>query len=141
MAKREAIFAAIEARLNSIASVLEVQRMASGDPSRFPALFIEDGGQRVTDGEPQSSRYTMDVAIEGFVEGGDGSDAHAAINTLYADTVRALFDDSIADALNAATISEVAMRVQTASLGDRRRMGFQIDFEIEFAAARNDPAE
>jgi hypothetical protein len=140
IAKREAIFAAIEARLIALDSVAEVQRMASGDPSRFPALFIEDGGQRATDGEPQATRYTIDLSIEGYVEGAGGSDTHAALNALYAVTSRAIMDDTPVDALSAATVVEIAMRVQVAQLGAVRRMGFQIDYKIEFSAARNDPA-
>jgi hypothetical protein len=87
---RELIFAEIESRLTAIDDVAEVERMPSGDPAKFPALHIFDAPQDPIDGEPQASRYGLTAIIEGYVSGGSGAIAHAALNDLYSRVVTAL---------------------------------------------------
>ena len=138
-AKREAIFAAVEARLAAISGVGEVARMSSGDPSRWPALFIEDGGQTVNlNTEPGLNRYELTVSIDGFVEGGDGASAHADANALYLSVIAALFDGQLLGGL-AEQIDEADLRMQSAHLADARRIGFSLDIKITFVAAKAAP--
>lgn len=137
-AKRESIFAAIEAALNTLSGVATVERMAAGEPSAFPALLIEDTGQQIIPGEVGSTRYLLPVVIEGYVES-DAATAHAALNALYLDVVTKLLADPPLGGL-ADEISEGAMRVAVAVLASKRRLGFSLDIQIEFSADRENPA-
>jgi len=139
-AKREAIFAEIETRMRAIAGVGEVERMPSGDPTRWPAIGIEDGVQSA-DGntEPGVNRYDLPVTISGFVEGGGGSTAHAAANELYRAVVAAMISDPPLGGL-AEEVTEGDLRMQVAMLADRRRIGFELDFSITFVADKFNPA-
>jgi hypothetical protein len=141
-AVREQIFAAIEDRLRGIASpvVAEVERLPSADPVSFPALHIFDGGHRIVDMEAGTTRYTLTVPIEGYVEQSSGVAAHAALNALYAAVVAAVMPDPPLDGL-AETIDEQDFRTAIAPLASIDRLGFAVDFEITFATRRGDPAQ
>ena len=139
-AKRLAILLEIEARMQSLAGVNEVLLNASGDPSQFPAIFIDDAGHTPdSTTEPGATRYDMAVTIEGFVENDGGSAATAAINALYLSVVEALIQEPALDGL-VEIINEGPMRMQTVALGKQRRMGFALDLEIQFVADRQSPA-
>lgn len=138
-AHRLAIVEEIEARLLALPSVAEVQINAAGDPSRFPALFIDDSGH-VPDEmtEPGVTRYSMNLAIEGYVQGGGGKQAYADLNALYLDVVAALLPEPPLDGL-AEEIDEGPMRIATAILAKETRMGFSMDLKIAFVADRTSP--
>jgi hypothetical protein len=138
-AKREAIFALIEQRLIALTSAVEVERMASGDPSAFPSLNIEDGTQKADpEMETGVTHYALTIAIEGFVAGGNGPEAHAAASALYVECVTALLTEPPLDGL-AYRIEEGEARFAVALLSDERRIGFVCEFIVEFVADRLSP--
>lgn len=139
MTVRESIFAEIEARLLTVSGIGSVERMPSGDPDQFPSLAIFDGNQEVIEEGMDHTRHGLTVVIEGFVEGSSGSNVHAALSQLYADTVVALVNEPPLNGL-AETISEAGMRVSVAELASKRRLGFGLDFTIEFSTQRGNPA-
>lgn len=137
-AKRHAILVAVTAALTH-SSVAETRLMASGDPTAFPALFIEDNGQEAdTESEPGATRYQLGLTIEGYVKGGDGPAALSDLNDLYVFTVQKLLTDSALAAL-VETIDEGSMRVSTATMSSQRRLGFALDILIGFVANRTSP--
>lgn len=138
-AHRLAIVEEIESRLLAIAGVAEVMINASGDPTQFPALFIDDSGH-VPDEltEPGGTRYAMNIAIEGYVEGSGGKQAYADLNALYVNVVAALLPEPPLDGL-AEEIDEGPMRISTAILAKQQRMGFSMDLKITFVADRTSP--
>lgn len=133
---RETIWAAIDATMED--GVEEYERMPSGDPSKFPARHGHDSGQSTIEREAQNSRYSMDVTIEGYVEGQGGADTHAELNALYADTVKRMMALSEFPAVE--SIEEKDFRPGVAPLASTRRMAFSQDFTVIFAARRGDPA-
>jgi len=139
-AKREAILAAIEEALASTDAV-EVEADPTGDPTRFPALCILDGGQQVVagQGEVGQTRYNMTVVIEGYVEGGTNAAARAALNELYLQTVTALLVDPPLGGL-ATSIDERDLRIDVAELASKRRLAFALSLDIEFSARRESPS-
>jgi len=137
---REQIYALIEQRLRDIDGVNEVERMPSGDPDKFPALHIFDADQDPFAAEAHSTRYAMTVGIEGFISGGSGGVAHAALSDLYAKVVAALMTEPPLGGL-AETIDEGAFRPRVKELASKRRLTFELDFQITFPTARGDPAQ
>ena len=138
-ALRFAIVTEIAARLSALSIVAEVQINAAGDPSQFPALFIDDAGHLPDEGtEPGSTRYEMNLTIEGYVKGGGGEDAYADLNTLYLAVVGAVLIEPPLDGL-AEEINEGPMRIATAILSKERRLGFSMDLKISFVADRASP--
>lgn len=139
-AKRFAIIQAVEGVILSISGVEEVLVNASGDPTRFNAVFITDSGQSAdSNTEPGSTRYSMQLTIEGYVGGGDGKEATANINALYLDVINAIMADTELQSL-CEELNEGALRVATVVLSKTRRMGFELDLDIQFVADRNNPA-
>lgn len=140
IAKREAILFQVEQALVSAKCALIVESEASGDPGTFPALLIFDQGQRSSSDESEvgSTRYFMDVLIEGFVTGGTGAEARALRNDLYLKTVTALMAwqplHELVDGLD-----EEDLRVDIAQLADVRSLAFSLTIKIEFSAPRESP--
>lgn len=139
-AVREAILSEIFDRLRILPGVAECERMATGDPSAYPALGIQDNGQSVATAEAGTTRYELDLSIEGYVEGGNGDLAHAELNELHAAVVAALMTEPPLGGL-AESIEEGTMRVSAAHLASTRRLGFLLDFTIQFSTRRGDPAQ
>lgn len=138
-AVRELIFAAIESRLTGVEGVSLVERMPSGDPDVFPALSIFDGGQEPTDQGCSATRHGLSVTIEGYVEGADGPEAHAALSQLYVDTVAALMTEPPLGGL-VEEIQEGGFRPSVAHLAAAKRLAFGLDFTVLFSTARDNPA-
>lgn len=139
-AKRLAIFDLVEARATALPGVAEVLRLASGDPSRFPAVFIEDNGQQAdSESEPGVTRYDLSLTFEGYVEGDGGAEAHAALNALYMQIVGMMLSEDMLDGL-AEEISEGDLRIAPAALSSATRLGFALDFNVRFVADRTAPA-
>lgn len=135
---RERIFAAIESLLSAMPGVAEVERMPSSDPAAFPALHIFDNGDSPDPEEAGTSRWLMSVRIEGYVQGGDGPEAHAAANALYADVIEVLFVEPVLGGL-ATEIEQTGLRPSVANLARARRIGFDLPLSIYYATARGEP--
>lgn len=139
-AKRFAIIDAIETVIQDLPGVAEVQINASGDPSQFPAAFITDTGHSPDSGtEPGATRYQMRPIIEGYVAGGDGKAATQAVNDLYLAVVTAIMADTLLQSL-CEELNEGELRVATVVLSKQRRMGFELELDIQFVADRDSPA-
>lgn len=139
-AKRLAIFDLVETRARALAGVAEVLRLATGDPSRFPALFLEDNGQQAdSETEPGVTRYSLGLTIEGYVEGDGGAEAHAALNSLYMQVVAMMLAADLLGGL-AEEVTEGDLRIASASLTSAMRLGFALDFNVQFVADRAAPA-
>jgi hypothetical protein len=136
---REQILAILDTRLAALPGLAEYERMASGDPAAFPALILNDNGQSIRETEAGATRYALDLMIEGYVEGGTGASASAALNELHAAVVAAVMSEPPIGGL-AEVIEEGALRVDVATLGGARRLGFALDLTIQFATRRGDPA-
>ena len=136
-AVRETLWLAIDAAMAVPAG--EYQRMPSGDPKAYPARHGHDNGQSVVDREAQNSRYSMDVTIDGYVQGQGGAATHAALNELHADTVRRMM--ALIDTVpGIETIEEGDMRSGVAAIASVRSMAFSQDFTVIFATRRGDPS-
>lgn len=140
-AVRERIFAAIETRLNAIPSpaVAEVRRMPGGDPSRFPALFIFDQGDRAVEEEEETDcmAFVMSVGIDGFVT---GDAAHTAANALYAAVIEALFTQPVLGGL-ATEIGIVRLDMATAERAKDNRLGFGLELALHYHTRFGQPQQ
>lgn len=135
---REQIFQEIEARLTPLA--VEIERQPEGDPARFPALHILDGGHRTIETEAGTTRRELSLTIEGYAEDTFGSAAHTQINDLQASVVAALLSDDSNLAGLVELIEDGDCRVDTAALSSDPRTAFAQDFTIQFATLRSDPS-
>jgi hypothetical protein len=138
---REQIFAAIEARLAAITSpaVAEVRRMPGGDPTRLPALFIFDQGDRSAEDEEETDTmaFVMSVGIDGFVA---GDAPHSAANALYAAVIEALFPQPVLGGLaTAIRIERLSMAV--AERAKDHRLGFGLELNIHYHTRFGEPQQ
>lgn len=136
---RETILSTLDLRLSQIAGVAEYERNPSGDPTAFPALSMTDNGQTVVDGEGSITRYALDLAFEGYVEGNDGATVSAELNELYASLLAAVMQEPPIAGL-AESFEEGALTISTAFLCEAPRKGFRQDFKITFTTRRGNPA-
>jgi hypothetical protein len=140
-AVRERIFAEVEARLAAIASptVAEVRRMPSGDPSRFPALFIFDQGDVADQDEEETDAmaFVLSLGIDGFVA---GDAPHTAANALYAAVVEALFPQPVLDGL-ATEIRIVRLDMAVAERARDHRLGFALELAIHYHTRFGEPQQ
>lgn len=139
-AQRERIFGELATRLQAIAGLGEFQRMPSGEPARFPALFLFDGGHQPAQGGEESGtqRQALSIGIDGYVAGGGGADAHAAINALYAAVIEALFPEPVLGGL-ANEITEDGFTVTVAERASVRRLAFELQLTVHYATRRGMP--
>lgn len=138
-AVRERIFAEIEARLGAIASpaVAEVRRMPGGDPTRFPALFIFDQGDRIAEDEEETDTmaFVLSVGIDGFVT---GDAPHTAAHALYAAVIEALFPQPVLDGL-ATEIRIVQLDMAVAERAKDHRLGFGLELALHYHTRFGEP--
>lgn len=138
---RDQIFVEVESRLAAIASpsVAEVQRMPSGDPSRFPALFIFDQGDRPADDEEETDTmaFMLSIGIDGFVS---GDAPHSAANALYAAVIEALFDQPVLGGL-AQEIRQGRLDFAVAERAQDHRLGFAIELNILYQTRFGEPQQ
>lgn len=138
---RELIFAEIERRLLFDTDAVEVERMAAGDPSAFPAINIEDVGHEPDpEAEPGVTHYVLTIIVEGHVEGAGGAAAHAAAHALYLQCVGTMLPEPPLGGL-AGKIEEGRFKSTPAFLSDQRRIGFSLEFKIEFVGDRLSPSQ
>lgn len=126
--------------LRALPGVAECERMPSGDPSRFPSLALIDNGQSVETAEAGTTRYTLELMIEGYVQGGNGDTAHAELNELHAAVIAALMVEPPFGGL-AESVEEGDLRVSAASFASQRRLAFLQTLSIQFSTRRGDPAQ
>lgn len=138
MTVRDTILAVIVAALEPLA--VEVELEPAGDPIDFPALGITDSGHRVLERETDITRRMMMITVDGFVEGGDGAAPTAARNKLLADVVAALMADETLDG-TVELVEDDDLRMFTAEMSSKRRLGFAQDFAVQFTTSRADPAQ
>lgn len=141
MSAREQIFAVVDARLAAVTGVLEYERQPTGDPAKFPALHCYDGGERLTEAESYATRKALFLTVEGFVQGASGAAAHAALNTLHANVVKALLTEPPLGGIVELIEEAGDLRIDVAELASQRRLGFAQDFRVEFATVRGDPTQ
>ena len=137
---REQIFQVIDARLAP--GVASYERQPSSDPAKFPARHVFDNGERPVGSESgATTRKTLTITVEGYVEGHSGAGAHAALNALHASTVALMMTEPPLGGL-VETIEEARdLRVDVAELANKRRLGFSQDFEVTFSTVRGDPGK
>jgi hypothetical protein len=136
---RTRIFEEIDARLLTLAS--EVERQPQGDPNKFPALHVTDGGQRPIETETGATRRELSFSVRGYVEAAFGASAHDQINDLYESVVAALMADGSNLGGLVELIEDGDLRVDVLLLGSEPRQAFEQDFTITFATARDDPSQ
>ncbi len=138
---REQIFAAIETRLNAIASpvVPEVRRMPGGDPTEFPALFIFDQGDtaEIDQEETDTMAFVLSVGIDGFVA---GDAPHTAANALYAAVIEALFGQPVLGGL-ATQIRIVRLDMAAAERAKDHRLGFGLELALHYHTRFGEPQQ
>lgn len=138
---RERIFAEVETRLGNITApvVAEVQRMPSGDASRFPALFIFDQGDRAAEDEEETDQmaFVLSLGIDGFVA---GNAPHSAANALYAAVVEALFPQPVLGGL-ATEIRVTRLDMAVAERARDHRLGFALELTILYHTRFGEPQE
>lgn len=142
-AVRQQIFDEIKRRLTAIDGVQEVKVMPSGDPMKWNAIHIFDGGQGRDDAEILSSRYQMTATVEGYLER-VGEDVYSDLNDLYAAVVTKLMPETLGEPPLgglAETIEEGDLRIVVAELASKPRLAFSLDFQINFPTARSNPAQ
>lgn len=135
---RLSILEKVAERLRDITTAQEVQLMPSGEPERFDALHIFDEGQSPVEGEVGTSRFAMSIGIDGYVSGGTGTDAAAALNSLYADTIEALFTEPVLDGL-ATEIAESGLKIMVVQRASARRLSFDLSLTVFYATQRGSP--
>lgn len=138
MSAREQISAAIDALL-TLSPGVTYEAEPSGDPDTFPALHSYDGGDTPIETESGTTRLRMTITIEGFVEAGSGATARAARNALHADAVQLLMQDPTLTGFVESIELVGDLRLDTAELASKRRLGFAQDFAIQYATPRGDP--
>lgn len=108
----------------------------SGEPSRFPAIFIEESDQDADDAtEPGATRYVLSFGIEGYVAGGGSLAATADRSALYAAALAACVDETAwPDCIE--EVHEGGMRLATATLAEKRRLGFNLTIAVHFVVSR-----
>lgn len=133
IAARQAVIDAVFARLGEIDDIAELDINPSGEPSRFRALYLVEEDQDANDmTEPEATRYTLSLTIEGYVQGGGGPAATAARSALYLDVVAALMGEPLHELVE--EIHEGRMRLATTVLAKERRLGFALGIKIIFPA-------
>jgi hypothetical protein len=136
----EQIHAEFEARLNNVSLVAQVASSPSGDPSRFPALNLDDVKLTPDENqEPGVTYYEYRLSVEGNVKGGDGPSARGERNALYLSVVQAVMIDLDMGGL-VESVEEGETRFGVAQLASSRHLSFVTEFIVRFPGNRGDPA-
>jgi hypothetical protein len=136
---RDHIGDALAAALATVPDVAEIDIEPDGDPTRFDALALYDGGHQVVEREAGLIRCRGTWTIEGYVTGGSGAIARAARNRLHAAAVAAIMADDTLGGL-VELVEPEDLRLTTATLASSRRLMFAQDIAIEFTMLRTNPA-
>lgn len=112
----------------------------AGDPDTFPAGALFDLGHRVVEREYGATRYEMHLAVEGYVDGLDGTAPTAARSAMQAAVVAAMLGLTAQLPGVVEIVEDGELRMMTAELAARRRLGFVQDFAVQFLTNRSNPA-
>jgi len=136
------IYAEIDARLSTLPTVQLYERMPSGDPDIFPALAVFDDGDEPAEQEASSTRLSLSLTVEGYMNGVGGAATHDQLLALHAAVVRALCGDEGTNLGGLVENIEITgrRRVVVAPLSKERHLSFGQDFEILYSTVRGDPA-
>jgi hypothetical protein len=136
------IFAAIDGRLAALPTVQSYERMPSGDPDVFPALAAFDDGDEPAEQEAGSTRLSLSLTVEGYMNGVGGAATHNQLLALHAAVVLALCGDEGTNLGGLIENIEIVgrRRIVVAELAKERRLSFGQDFEITYSTIRGDPA-
>ena len=137
-AVREMIWSQIESQLMTAAIAQEIERMPSSNPSKFPALHLFDGGDESDLAEAGTDTWIMRVDIEGTVEGGTGSEAHASLNALDTSVIEIIFTEPLLGGL-VTQIEAGSLKPMVAERASRRRLGFVRSILIHYATRHGSP--
>lgn len=138
----ELIHAEFEARLNTIGMLAaEVASTASGDPSKFPAVNLDDSGLQPTIGtELGVTLYEYRLSVEGTVEGSGGPATRAERNALYHAVVAAIMIDTDLGGL-VEEIEESDTKFGVSNLTSKRHASFLTYFIVRFRADQSNPSQ
>ena len=140
MTVKDAILAEIKVRLLAMdPAPASVEIEPSGDPDEFDAIELYDDGDVILERDAACTRKQMSLRLSGMVEGSAGDAPTAARNDLHARCVAALLADGSLGGL-VELIDEGDRRNATAILAEKRRLGFDQDFSIQFTTMRDNPA-
>jgi hypothetical protein len=137
------IFDELDARLGAVEGVESYERMPSGDPARFDALELYDGGEEAIEGEASTTRLALEIVVQGYVEDFGGTATHDRMADLHARVVSALCGDAGTNLGGLVENIEISgsRRVDVPELAKKRRLGFAQDFTIIYATPRGDPSQ
>jgi hypothetical protein len=137
-ARREILIGEVMARLASVPGDPLVLRQPNAQPSTYPALTIDDRGQRRITAGAIHNIYAITLVIGGYVAG-QGAAGAAALNALYAATIRALFADGAQLGGLADVITEGDLTIEGAALDRQFTTFFELILDVQFRSRTHDP--
>jgi hypothetical protein len=128
----------------ALAGMADVQAFNGRDTdiaaTEMPAVVLRDGGHDVRDGISGEASYTLAFTVEGFVTGTDEAAIAAAVDDLYGKVVKALVADPTLGG-EASDVRHVSMSAPDPLTEDQDApyAVIELDFEVDFETAENDP--
>lgn len=135
---REQIFVAIVEAIRAKLVTVSITRMPSTDPTKFPAIEIDDLGDVPTTGEAGTSRWVLTFMVSIIVQANTGPEAHAAANAIDAEVIEALFVEPVLGGL-ASEIEADRLQPAVAPGADRRTIAFERTFNLHYSTRRGMP--
>lgn len=147
MSRRETVLAGYAARLAaaaatwSPAAAFERNRLEEVQPSEMPRLVMFDGGQTVIDAHAAQTDYAIEFEIEAYVTAATGAALGAAVSTMHADIVIALWgaDFTLAGVVQRLGEEEFTDPAISHSEDAGYYAAFAILFSARFSTAEGDP--
>lgn len=136
---REQILVWFEGVCAAVPDVAEVERMPSGDPTKFNALHIHDQGDTPVEEEEETDTeaFWMQVGIDGFVT---EASASTAANALYASLKERVMVQPPIGGL-AEEIRQGRLDMAVAERAKDHRLGFGVEFNILYRTRFGRPQE
>ncbi len=117
---------------------IPVQRNRDSAVASFPMLIVLEGNQRSDHSIAGRTGYTASVIVEGYVQSDSTDNLGAAINDLYANTVKyALDNPSLGGLCN--DIREGELEINIDAEGSKPMAAFRLSFEIDYWTKPKDP--
>lgn len=147
MTRREAMLAALQARLEALAAQVTdlrvLERNFRGALTHSPSLVLRDGGQSTdADGQTEYKSHAARPSISGFVQARSDADLGPAVNALYG----ALIDWLEADESLSGTADDILERGFETELdleegAKQASCWFTLFLEIPYTSARLDSSQ